>query len=428
MAFFKKFFAPADPLAVLRKAFSREQWAEVLALGAQIESTIDADLRSELETLVDQARDHLARVNLAEAEAFIRAGDRTLAREHLGLAASQAADPELLQQIERTRDALATAAPPVSLPIPAPRAGNDCASGCDAADCRDDLTADQPPPDAAELDLETRLELCLGGYPDHLAARYPGLDLTLKRAVVMAHGDEAGALEAFDKVPAGARDANFYYEKGVLLARSGDNAGAVTDLQLCLAQEISHSLAGEVLFGLYLEQQQLEPALELIEALATGGLPARFWKARKAMVKTLTGAFEEALELAAAAYSDDNREQELLVLYGQLLERAGRIEEAEKVFAQTGTGGGCGGGAKTPLPLAEFWLRQGRNPGPALECFKSAWQQDPENPYWMLRIGQALVAGGGVEKGLDLLRSLCLRDDLSPELLEEANRVLAEHR
>lgn len=429
MALFKKLFASADPVATLRKAYTREQWAEVVALEPRVDVNSDPEIEAEVTQMVSRARDQLARINLAEAEAFIRAGDRVRAREHLGLADDQARDPDLVREIARVRGEVRGLAREEQMPpiVPAAVGGDSCAGSCGSQDCGEREGTEAASSAAVDLDLETRLELCLGGYPASLAERYSGLEPTLKQAVVLAHGGEPEALDAFERVPAAERNTDFYYEKGVLLARSGDVAGAVADLQRCLEAEATHPLANDVLFDLYLSARETTAVMALVDNMAAVGLPPLVWRARKAMAEAVAGAHKEALESAAAAYAEGNREPELLVLYGQLLERDGRLDEAERVLAQSGTGGGCGG-PKTPVPLAEFWLRHGRQPTKVLDCFKAAWQEDPQNPYWLLRTGQAMLAGGRLDEGLNLLENLCRQEGLPAEILEEASAVLSQNR
>ena len=426
MAIFKKLFAPSDPLTSLRKAFSRGQWAEVLALGKALDpSLIAADVGAELTELLDQAGDRLAELNLQEAEAFQRAGDETRAREHLDLAASLAANPGLRERIF-ARSPRREAPPRPAAPIPAPLLASSCGCGsdCGPQGTAPDNPLDTPSPADADLDLDTRLELCLGGYPEGAVDRYLALGPPLKAAVVLAHGGETqAALEAFAGVPAADQKEDFHYERGVLLARQGEVEGAVADLERCLDLAPAHPLVGDVLFNLLLGAGRLEPAATLVGTLEAAGCPASFCLARRAILQAVAGNYDQALQLAEAAYGAGSREGELLVLFAQLLERQGRVDQAEQIYVQTAGSGGCGGGGIS-VPLAEFWLRHKRQLDRVLEGFKGLWQQEPGNPLWMLRTGQTYLAKGWTGQGRELLRRLVDRNDIPAELFDEARQAL----
>jgi tetratricopeptide (TPR) repeat protein len=426
MAIFKKFFAPSDPLTKLRKAFSRGQWAEVLALGKALDpSHIAADNGAELTELLDQAGDRLAELNLQEAEAFLRAGDEARAREHLELAASLAAEAGLRARIlalSPRREAPPRPATPIPAPILAPSCG--CGSECSTPGPAPDSPLDTPSPADTDLDLDTRLDLCLGGYPEGAVDRYLALGAPLKAAVVLAHGGETqAALEAFAEVPAADQQEDFHYERGVLLARQGEVDAAAADLERCLDLDPAHPLAGDVLFNLLLGAGRLEPAATLVQRVETAGCPASFCLARRAILQAVAGDYDQALPLAEAAYGAGSREGELLILFAQLLERQGRVDQAEQIYVQTAGGGGCGGGGIS-VPLAEFWLRHKRQLDRVLEGFKGLWQQEPGNPLWMLRTGQTYLAKGWTEQGRELLRRLVERNDIPAELFDEARQAL----
>ena len=77
-------------------------------------------------------------------------------------------------------------------------------------------------------------------------------------------------------------------------------------------------------------------------------------------------------------------------------------------------GGGCSGGPA--LPLAEFWLRHGKNLDKALEAFKGALRQEPSNPRWLLRVAEVYLARGWKKEGEHILCKLLADADLDPEL------------
>ncbi|WP_459860135.1 tetratricopeptide repeat protein [Desulfuromonas carbonis] len=361
-------------------------------------------------------------MNLREAEAFLRAGDLERARDHLSLAESQAEDSLLLAEIRRIQEQ--SVADQKEVP-PSSKAATDCSSGCGpgCAPGADPLPA--PTVESSGLDLDTRLELCLGGYPEDLTERYLGLDEELKGAILLAHGGEdEAAMKAFGCLSEELRDEHFYYERGLVAARMGESEAALADLQHCLQLFSAHPFAGDVLVSLLLSSGHHQQADDLLTQLAAAGYPEAFCCARRAFLETFRGNREIALSNAEKAFQAGNREGELLVLLGQLLERKGLLGEAERVFAMTGGAGGCGGGSGVPLALAEFWLRQGRELDRALDGFKAAWQKEPDNPLWMVRTAQAYLAKGWQKEGVALINRVLARQDVPESLLEEARKAL----
>jgi len=423
MAFFKRLFASGNPLDATRRAFARGEWAEVLALaeGADL-SLLDEEGRIALDDFRSQACNRLGELNLREAEAFLRAGDLERARDHLSLAESQAEDSILLAEIRRIQEqpvAYENEVPPATV------AATDCGSGCGSGCGPGTEQAPAPTVESSGLDFDTRFELCLGGYPEDLAERYLGLSGEVKEAVLLAHGGEdEAAMKAFDSLPEALRDEHFYYERGVLAARTGESETALADLRHCLQLFPTHPFAGDVLFSLLLACGHHQQADELLTRLAAAGYADAFCYTRRTFLEILRGNREAALASAEKAYQSGNREGELLVLLGQLLEEKGRLRDAERVFAMTGGAGGCGGGSGVPLALAEFWVRQGRELDRALDGFKAAWQKEPDNPLWMVRTAQAYLAKGWQEEGAALISRVLARQDLSESLREEARKSL----
>lgn len=426
MALFKKLFAPADPLSSLRKAFSRGQWAEVLTLGKSVDTSACSDeLRNELADLLVQAGDRLADLNLTEAEAFFRSGDEERAREHLGLAAELAVSASLCERVDSVRIANEKTYTRAVEKEVMPPSSCGCESGCGPTAYTPDEDDEAPfVDDDSELDLDSRLELCLGGYPPGTVDRYLALDGELKAAIVAAHsGATPSAREAFSRVEESARNADFYYEFGILLGRCGETEAAIEALRHCLAQAPGHALAGEVLFGFLTAAGHREQALSVLQNLEAAGFPATFCLARKAILEALGGDYDQALAHAEAAFQKGNREGDLLVLLGQLLERRGDLDRAEEVFAQTAGGGGCSGGGIS-VPFAEFCLRHKRQLDRVLDGFKALWHQDPGNPLWMLRTAQTYLAKGWTAQGRQLLQKFLGRDDIPEDLHEEARGAL----
>jgi predicted Zn-dependent protease len=104
-----------------------------------------------------------------------------------------------------------------------------------------------------------------------------------------------------------------------------------------------------------------------------------------------------------------------------LLEHHGKPNEAERVLMHL-SGGGCSGGPS--LPLAEFWLRHGKNLDKALESFKGALRSEPDNPRWLLRVAQVYLARGWEKEGIGLLEKALNAATLEPRLQAEGKALL----
>ncbi|MBE0599034.1 MAG: hypothetical protein IH614_17410 [Desulfuromonadales bacterium] len=410
MSILKKLFGGGDRLGRLRQAVQQQRWADALVEGEGLDATLAAS--DEVAQLLATAGDSLAELNLAEGEACLRAGQRERAREHFSLAAGQARS-ENLQHKAQTR-----LQPDPPLPIAVAAAQTCCPSGCAPGASATEVV------DVDGLDLPTRLELILSGYPSELAQRYLDAPEVFHTAVILAYqGEDAQALAAMEEVPAGLRDSLFHFERGSLLARTGAGNRAIPDLEQAAAMVPAHPLAGETLVNLELALG-LDAAAEqrLRQLLAAGGDPA-FCHGRLASILARRGDLAAALESAQVAIGSGN-DGETLHLAAMLFERNGQLAEAEDCLARLSSPG-CG---SHNLFLAEFWLRQGQHPDRALEAFKAGLRQEPGNPRWTLRIAQAYLALGWRREGMKILEKALAAPDLTADLRREGEILLESPR
>jgi tetratricopeptide (TPR) repeat protein len=416
MNFLKKIFGSGEPLAALRRAMQQERWADALAIGEDVDrGDLDAAGQNELEEHLAAAGNALAELNLAEGDACLRGGNLPRAREHFRLAAAQARDENLaLAARQRLEADSRPPSPPPSIPSPAVPAA--CSGGCHGAAPEDAGSADAGP-----LDLHTRLELIVAGYPAELASRCIRLEGPFLDGFLLAHeGRTAEALEAFGAVTPERRDDLFHFERGALLARVGRREEAIADLQQAVTMNPRLVLALEALIDLELERDAFTAESRLRRMLAEDLAPA-FAHSRLAFLLAGRERLEEALEHAERALAAGG-DAETVVFAAALLERLGRLSEAEGVLARL-PAGGCGGKAPN-LPLAEFWLRHRKNLDRALEAFAGALRHDG-NPRWRLRIAEVYLARGRREEGESLLRQLLAVPGVDPEVVRAATVLLA---
>lgn len=413
---FSRLFGRKSPLDQVRAAVRDNRWADALRIGETIDPQgLAAAEQAELERLVTESGDCLARLNLEEGEAFRRAGDEAKGREHLELALMQARDGQLRRRIEETLGKESAAVLPAAPAFASAHCGSGgCGGGAGLAPGAVDLEG---------LDEETRFELTLSSYPAELAQRYQAIDPEFRKAFLAAHeGHDAEAVELYALVAEEARDDLFFFERGSLLARCGDFSGARRDLNLALQMNSAHEQALEALITLELSQGGFDEAKkQALRGLETGTARA-FCLGRLAFIHAREGDAEQALGFARQALQSGRPELDVLLLAASLHERRGELGEAEALLSATG-GGGCKGGSSAYL--GEFWLRHGRHLDKALDAFNQAARQEPDNPRWALRIGETYLARGWKKEGQALIEQALAHPDLPLELKESGRKLIS---
>ena len=419
MSFLKKMFAKKDPVEEMRQLHARQDWAGLLSAAKRLDrDELDADQQSEITAWQGQAGDTLAAINLEEGAWAQKSGNLLRAREDYQLAIELARSGEVRGRAEQALAALDRGVPPEEASVtsdgPAVHAG--CNSSC--------ATPAGPTvaPQAMDLDEETRLELLLATMPPSLAERYMTAGPVFRQAWLMAQdGEEQQALALLNQVPDAERNSLFLFERGALMARSGQHQKAQQDLQAALTAEPELFPAFEALVDVLVatrQSEELEKTLK--QALAAGRFAGYCW-ARLAELHA--GRKEPELALAAGlkAVEEGVTDPGLLALCAQLLEWAERAEEAEALLMRMPKGG-CGGGVH-PL-LAEHWLRRGKNLDKALESFKGALRQERDNPRWLLRIAQSYLAKGWHKDAAAQIERLMRQGDLPEQIRAEVKAVM----
>ncbi len=415
---FSRFFGKKNPLESLRKAHHDKRWAECLRLGETLDpAALLPEQQAELHQMLELAGDSLARLNLEEGEACYRAGDQDKGREHLELALQQARSPDLQQETAAIFNRARAKEPLAEAPAaPAGHcAGGSCGSGSSPAD------AQSPGPQV--LDALTHFELTLSSYPPDLAERYLRVSEPFRQSFLSAHeGRDQEALDLFNALPPEEQDDLFYFERGSLLARTGESGPARNDLQQALQLNRHHALALEALLLLELSADRLDRAEELALQGIESGTAASFCLGRLAALRARQGRLDEALDFGRKALAQGTVDADTVILTASLLENQGQIDEAEQLLSVLG-GGGCSGGASPAL--AEFWLRHKRNLDKALGAFNHSARSEPDNPRWVLRIGETYLAKGWKKDGRALVEKALAHPDLDPQLAEAARNLLA---
>ena len=420
MSFFKKIFGQSDPLASLRKAVGQKRWADALATGEAVDRTaLDSDAARELDQLLESAGDGLAELNLTEGEGCLRGGDRERAAEHFTLAAAQVRSNHLARRIVQAQAAMATAGNPGSVPSTPETLG--CGSECfgsGRAASNDKNDSDDP-----NLDESTRLELVLSSYPSDMATACVESSEEFRKAFLLAHeGRDKEAADIFETIPQNERNGLYHFEFGALLGRLGELGRACRELETALTFNPGHILILETLIALEISGGKEDVAWKRLESLLEKGGDPAFCHGGLASLSARLGHADKALQHGSRAIAAGNVDPRILLLTASLQEKFGKVDEAETTLQRIPGGGGCSGGVS--IPLAEFWLRQKTNLDKALEAFKGALRQGPDQSRWVMRIAQTYLAKGWKKEGLKLLKNALADPDLDPELQREGSVLL----
>jgi tetratricopeptide (TPR) repeat protein len=413
MGIFDRIFGSGTTVDKIRKAYSREDWATVLVLAEETGDLLSAEESRLVEELTRSSGDQLAAINLEQAEACSRASDGERAREHLELALTYARSADLLAKAHEIRKKLDAGH------LETPVVADNCIS------CNSGSSVNRSTP-SAESEIEPpedAWELTLAALPPGWAERYAQLAVPLQEAVLLAHaGQDAEAKRIFLATEREELCEVSRYELASLFLRCGELDLGAELLEDLLQTVPDHDLA--LLLAIDLAMQQQLPWLQprLNANLATGLQPG-LSHAGLAKLAALQGDEEELVEHSRSAVQLGHFDQELLIWTSRALEKRGQMGEAEAMLRHL-PGGGCSGGGN-PL-LGEFWLRCRKYPDQALESFKNAARQDPENPRWALRIAQCYLHKGWTKEANAMLRQILRTPQLDESLREEAQSCLRE--
>jgi len=419
MSFLKKMFAKKDPVEEMRQLYARKDWAGVLSTARQLDrESLEPELLEEISGWEDQAGDALAAINLEEGAWAQKSGNLLRAREDYQLAIDQARSDSLRHRAEQALAALDRGEP-----IQQVITGNDSGS------IHDVCSSCQPPSEAhsedqgQDLDDEARMELLLATMSPELSERYLAASVEFRQAwLAMQDGDEDHALALLQQIPEVERDALFLFERGALMARRSQHDQALQDLQAALVLEPDLFPAFDVLADVLISLERIDELERLLKHNIGSKCFVGYCWARLAELHARRSELEPALAAGLKALEEGVLDQGLILLCAQLLERAGRFDEAEALLKRM-PAGGCGGGVH-PM-LAEFWLRREQQLDKALESFKGALRQERDNPRWLLRIAQVYLARGWRKEAADQLQRLMKMGELPEQIRDEA-RMLAD--
>ncbi|OQY23645.1 MAG: hypothetical protein B6I37_05085 [Desulfobacteraceae bacterium 4572_35.2] len=419
MGLFNRLFSKPNDIAALRKAINQQRYADALLILEELNQTeLNSEERSEIQTHATAAGDTLARVNFEEGLFLLRDDQPQRALDHLQLAQQQAVSPELQVRIDEALSQLDSAEPTT------PVATNDYSS---CSSCGPKVDSNPEALDEADHpDFASQLDLILVSYPEALAERYQDKSEAFQQAFLLAHqGDEAAALQQFEQLGADERDDIYDFEVGSILGRQGTVVKACSALQSAVQKNPSHLLAVETLVMLLMAQSKHKEAIQLIEQMLGQEQDSAFCHAQLASIHHLQQNNDLALDHGKKAIGAGQNDPRLVLMTATLLEKNGELDEAESLYSQLPSGGGCKGGIN--LYLAEFLLRQRRELRKLIDVFNDACRNEPDNPRWQLRVAQTYLARGWDKQGLSLLKTVVNDSRLADDLRQEGQTLLAQY-
>lgn len=419
MGLLSRLFSKPNDLAALRKAINQQRYADALHIVEEIDQTeMNAEECSEIKTLATTAGDTLAKINLDEGIFLIRDDQLQRALDHLHLAQQQAVSTQLQNKVQEALNQLEAPQPAMTA------AASDCSS-CSSCGPKVDSAA-APLDEADHPDFASQLDLILVSYPEALAQRYQNKSTVFQQAFLLAHqGDEVAALKQFELINDNERDDLYDFEVGAILGRQGSVVKACAALQSALKKNPSLLLAVETLVMLLMAQKKHNEAIVLIQQMLEQDQDPAFCHAQLASIYHLQQENDLALEHGKKAIGSGQTDPRIMLMTAMLLEKKGELEEAEMLYSQLPSGGGCGGGIN--LYLAEFLLRQRRELRKLVDVFNGACRNEPDNPRWQLRVAQTYLARGWDKQGLSLLQTVVNDSRLTDDLLHEGKTLLDQY-
>jgi tetratricopeptide (TPR) repeat protein len=289
--------------------------------------TGDAELETAFIERIDAANRKLAERNIDEAESAYSRGDAAKAIDHLELVKTLTYDPVLREQAELFLRTISSADEKKEAHEERLTASSCASCAGSAAGSHDDGI-----PYDNSLPLLEYYELLIQQLPSDQHHRYAELGEEFANAYIAASRDEHyEALSTLEKCVGTLPNDIYWYEKGKILHRLGDNVGAEQQLRLAVEHNESNSLAWFTLALVLRENNRFQDAVTVTEEMVTRHVLPEQALLIRADIFEATGEHESAINLYVELLQSPLARAAAEKLHGVLLE-CGRHNDAAVIF------------------------------------------------------------------------------------------------
>lgn len=307
---------------------ARSRYEEGLRIHLTRGKGVEADATSSLcREKIARANRELARRNLEEAGHALASSDPDKAREHLDLALSLTDDAALRQAC------LSLLAGPAARLDEPPHPPGPPPAGCGS--CGGTRSIPSPPrTDEPQLSRHDHYDLLIRQLPAEMYRRYALLGERFVDMYLAAccddHENALNMLEAWYK---GEDQDIYWYEKGMLLHRLGDEARAEACLRTSIECDAANPLPCLSLALALCHGGRLGEAMERLDAMIDGGMLVEQARMLRGDVSALSGDVDAALSCYGALLSTPVARPATEKAH-ELLVRTGRDREAAALYAR----------------------------------------------------------------------------------------------
>jgi len=329
--FFKNLFRkdPATLIAKGEKLLAAGRYAdarlELMDALARLESdAIEApETLAGVRSMIAQAGNRLAEMNLEEAKAAVRAGELTKAEDYVNLALTLSDDLSLQEQARTMLSSFVATMPPQS----AKASGSHC-GGCHTGSGQ---TATSPEDSDALLSEDDQFELLVRPLPGSLPERYLGLGKEFAYGYVAAHsGDIATARATFQRLLQGGDNDIVLYELALLHHHEGNMAQCEALLRRALAVNGDNPLCNLSIVQLLTGSGRFDEAVPLLTHMVERNILPDEATMFLAEISRVKGEDEQAIDCYTRLLNGPLKRDAAGRLV-QLLEKQGRNDEAAYV-------------------------------------------------------------------------------------------------
>ncbi len=331
MSFISRLFSksPSDLLAKGDRYMEAESFFDARTcyedgLRLCFDGSSDGDLKTVFSERIGVANCKLAELNIHEAECAYSRGDADKAIDHLELVKTLTHDQVLRAKAEKL---IFIYSPPESDDV-APPTISSCGSCCGSS--RSECSEGPHPDDS--LPLMEYYDLLIQQLPSDQCERYAELGEDFAHAYIAASRDDHHeALTAFENCFNTLPHDIYWYEKGKVLHRLGNDREAEQCLRKAIELNNANSLAWLTLVLVLREGNRFQDALTTIDAMVAGHIMPEQALLLRAEIFEATGELEGAANLYVELLQTPFARAAAEKLYGILLE-TGRQGDAAVIF------------------------------------------------------------------------------------------------